>query len=173
MARPMQHREWIREVNLRKAVTPIAVAILLILIASPATHAQTFTTLHGFSGMPDGAMPIGGLTMSASGDLYGTTEYGGAEGSGMVFKLVHTGGTWIMHPLYSFPSIYHQGANDGAAPTAGVTIGPDGNLYGTNHWRQRQLQLWHGVQTVTSGVGVQKHSLSLEGNHSLSLHRRQ
>ena len=132
MAGPMQHREWISGVNLRTAVASLALAILLTVIYSPAAHAQTFTTLHGFSGMPDGAMPIGGLTMSASGDLYGTTEYGGAEGWGMVFKLVHTGGTWIMHPLYSFPSIYHQGANDGAAPTAGVTIGPDGNLYGTN-----------------------------------------
>ncbi len=132
MARAMQHREWISGVKLRTAVTSLALAILLTVIYSPAAHAQTFTTLHGFNGMPDGAMPIGGLTMSASGDLYGTTEYGGAEGWGMVFKLEHTGGTWIMHPLYSFPSIYHQGANDGAAPTAGVTIGPDGNLYGTN-----------------------------------------
>ncbi len=73
MACPMQHREWISGVNLRTAVASLALAILLTVIYSPATYAQTFTTLHGFNGMPDGAMPIGGLTMSASGDLYGTT----------------------------------------------------------------------------------------------------
>ena len=131
MAQPTQHSKWIGGAALRMTVAPMAVVILLIIVSSHVLEAQTFTTLHGFSGMPDGSMPIGGLTMSASGDLYGTTEYGGAEGWGMVFKLVHTGGTWIMHPLYSFPSIHHQGADDGAAPTAGVTIGPNGNLYGT------------------------------------------
>ncbi len=131
MAQPTQHSKWIGGAALRMTGAPMAVVILLIVVSSHVLEAQTFTTLHGFSGMPDGAMPIAGLTMSASGDLYGTTEYGGVEGSGMVFKLVHTGGTWIMHPLYSFPSIHHQGANDGAEPMAPVTIGPDGNLYGT------------------------------------------
>jgi uncharacterized repeat protein (TIGR03803 family) len=131
MARPMLYFEWIGRA-VWTAVTFVAIAILLIASAAERADAQTFTTLHGFDGMPDGAMPIGGLTMSASGDLYGTTQYGGAYGWGMVFKLVHTGGTWIMHPLYSFPSIYLQGGNDGAEPEASVTIGPDGNLYGTN-----------------------------------------
>ncbi len=129
MLRSIQHHRWRGGAN-RMAFSCMALAVLLIVTGSQPLEAQTFTTLHAFSGMPDGAMPIGGLTMSASGDLYGTTEYGGAEGWGMVFKLVRTGGTWIMHPLYSFPSIHHQGANDGAAPTAGVTIGADGNLYG-------------------------------------------
>ena len=127
----MQYRRTIGEVKLT-SITYLAVAMLLILVLSLPAEAQTITTLHGFSGMPDGATPVGGLTMDAAGNLYGTTEYGGAEGWGMVFKLVHTGGTWIMRPLYSFPSIHHQGADDGAAPTAGVTIGPDGNLYGTD-----------------------------------------
>ena len=131
MARLMQYRRTIGEVKLTSITSP-AVAMLLVLVLSLPAATQTITTLHGFSGMPDGATPIGGLAMDAVGNLYGTTQYGGANGWGMVFKLVHTGGSWIMHPLYSFPSIYQQGANDGAEPMAGVTIGPDGNLYGTN-----------------------------------------
>jgi uncharacterized repeat protein (TIGR03803 family) len=131
MAHPTQHRGWIDGANLRMAIASMAVAILII-TASHIAVAQTFTALHGFNGMPDGATPIGGLTMDRAGNFYGTTQYGGADGYGMVFKLVHTGSTWIMHPLYSFPSIFRQGANDGAEPMAGVTIGPDGNLYGTN-----------------------------------------
>ncbi len=67
--------------------------------------------------------------MDAAGNLYGTTQYGGAHGSGMVFKLVHAGSAWTLHPLYSFPS--YESGNDGAEPYAGVTIGPDDALYGT------------------------------------------
>ena len=132
MARPMQQNGRMGGVDLRKTAACMTVAILLIVTASQSAQAQTLSPLHGFNGMPDGATPIGELTMDRAGDLYGTTQYGGAYGWGMVFKLVHTGSTWIMHPLYSFPSIYQQGGNDGAEPLAGVTIGPDGNLYGTN-----------------------------------------
>src|SRR5664279_4276717 len=130
MAHPMQHRKWTGGVDLRMTVASMAVAILLIVIAWQPIEAQTFTTLHGFS-RTDGAMPMAGLTMDAAGNLYGTTQSGGAAGGGgTVFKLVHTGSTWILHPLYSFPIAQH-GGNDGAVPYAGVTIGPDGNLYGT------------------------------------------
>lgn len=129
MARSLQHRRWIGEENLRTAVAFVAVAILLIAITSQPAEGQTFATLHGFSGLPDGEMPTAGLTMNAAGNLYGTTQYGGTAGYGMVFKLVHTGSNWIEQPLYSFPNP-HTG-NDGAEPYAGVTIGPDGNLYGT------------------------------------------
>jgi hypothetical protein len=44
------------------AIASMAVAILII-TASHIAVAQTFTALHGFNGMPDGATPIGGLTM--------------------------------------------------------------------------------------------------------------
>jgi uncharacterized repeat protein (TIGR03803 family) len=103
----------------------MALAIPLIVMGSQPAEAQYFTTLHSFGGR-DGALPAAGLTMDAAGNLYGTTYNGGTAGYGSVFKLVHTGGSWILHPLYSF-----QSGNDGAEPQAGVTIGPDGNLYGT------------------------------------------
>jgi uncharacterized repeat protein (TIGR03803 family) len=129
MACPMQYRRWIGGVNLSAAVASMAVAILLIATASQPAEGQTFTTLHAFNNVPDGSTPRGQLTMDAAGNLYGTTLYGGGAGYGMVFKLVHTGSNWIEQPLYSFPP--EQSGNDGAAPYAGITIGPDGNLYGT------------------------------------------
>ena len=128
MARPMQYRRWNGRFGLKTAIAFIAVAILLIVMASQPVEAQTFSTLHGFSGT-DGEMPTAGLTMDGAGNLYGTTQYGGTADYGSVFKLVHTGGSWILHPLYSFPN--NGGGNDGAEPYAGVTLGPDGNLYGT------------------------------------------
>ena len=42
----------------------------------------TYATLHDFTGESDGGNPSGGVTLDASGNLYGTTSYGGAR-SGM------------------------------------------------------------------------------------------
>ena len=95
----MQHRRWIGRVNLSATVASMALAILLIVMASQPVEGQTFSTLHSFSGL-DGGTPTAGPTMDGAGNLYGTTQYGGAAGYGSVFKLVHTGGSWILHPLY-------------------------------------------------------------------------
>lgn len=43
--------------------------------------------LHVFQGSNDGNGPYGTLVMDAAGHLYGTTEYGGANGLGTVFQL--------------------------------------------------------------------------------------
>lgn len=109
----------------RKAA-PFALAILLALTVLPTAHAQTFIALHTFSGQPDGREPIAGLTRDRSGNLYGTTVFGGAHDMGFIFRVAHKGSGWVMTPLYSF-----QGGNDGANPVGGLTIAPDGNLYGT------------------------------------------
>jgi uncharacterized repeat protein (TIGR03803 family) len=46
-----------------------------------------YTVLHRFQG-PDGAGPLAGLILDAKGHLYGTTQYGGKGGYGVVFKIV-------------------------------------------------------------------------------------
>src|SRR5437870_5392723 len=55
-------------------------------LATTEASAQTRTTLYSFTGS-DGAHPYAGLIADASGNLYGTTYYGGANGYGTVFKL--------------------------------------------------------------------------------------
>ena len=46
------------------------------------------TVLRKFAGDPrDGASPRAGLIRDASGNLYGTSAYGGGFGDGTVFKL--------------------------------------------------------------------------------------
>jgi uncharacterized repeat protein (TIGR03803 family) len=88
----------------------------------------TESVLRAFSGSNEGSDPVGGLVMDASGNVYGTTEYGGSNacgglGCGTIFELAPDGTETV---LYSF-----TGATDGGYPTAGLIIGKGGNLYGT------------------------------------------
>ena len=46
-----------------------------------------FTVLYSFTGGAGGDYPDGGVTLDTSGNLYGTTTYGGASGTGLVYQL--------------------------------------------------------------------------------------
>jgi uncharacterized repeat protein (TIGR03803 family) len=87
----------------------------------------TETILYSFgASATDGQAPFAGLIMDSAGNFYGTTDGGGANGDGTVFK-ISTSGTETV--LYSF------GANaiDGQNPTAGLIMDSAGNLYGTTY----------------------------------------
>jgi uncharacterized repeat protein (TIGR03803 family) len=86
---------------------------------------QAFTTLASFDGT-DGAYPQAGLVRATNGDLYGTTETGGANGAGTVFKITPSG---TLTTLYSFCS--QGGCTDGSNPYAGLVQATNGDLYGT------------------------------------------
>ncbi|MGA2370950.1 MAG: choice-of-anchor tandem repeat GloVer-containing protein [Candidatus Korobacteraceae bacterium] len=128
MASPQQHASSIFGVGLRAAITAPVLAMVFVLTigAGQDVQAQTFNVIHDFTGGGDGAGPEAGLIMDRAGNLYGTASGGGTGGNGTVFKLAHKGSGWLLNTLYSF-----AGGNDGAFPTASVTIGPNGSLYGT------------------------------------------
>jgi uncharacterized repeat protein (TIGR03803 family) len=115
------------------ATAALALAIVFALAAnsSQSAQAQTFKVLHTFTGGADGARPVAGLIMDRAGSLYGTTEFGGTYGFGIVFRLAAKGSGWILSPLYSFQGISNR---DGNVPLARVVIGPDGSLYGTTQF---------------------------------------
>ena len=115
--------------GLRTTLAAMTIAILTMVVASPAARAQTYTIIHEFTGGADGGGPIGGLTIDATGNLYGTTAgYAPPCGAqcGNVFKMRRDGQNWVVTPLYKF-----TGGTDGASPEATVVFGPDGALYGT------------------------------------------
>jgi len=91
------------------------------------------TTLATFDGT-NGANPIGSLALGLDGNLYGTTSAGGTNGDGTVFKVTTNG---VLTVLHSFSAGIYDGLNgeytnsDGEAPYAGLTLGPNGNFYGT------------------------------------------
>ena len=93
-------------------------------LAHDADGSWTYRILHVFKGA-EGANPYGGLIFDTTGNLYGTTEFGGANGFGVVFKLKpNCDGTWTEMVLYSFTG----GAGN---PLSGVIFDTAGNLYGT------------------------------------------
>jgi uncharacterized repeat protein (TIGR03803 family) len=87
------------------------------------------TILHTFGVGADGSGPRGNLIFDASGNLFGTTLYGGANSEGTVYELTpSSGGVWTETVLYSFNPF---GKNTGYAPNSGVILDAVGNLYGT------------------------------------------
>ena len=84
----------------------------------------TATTLYSFNGI-DGAAPVGGATLDANGDIFGTTDGGGADGHGTVFEIL--AGSTTATTLYSFT----DAGTDGANPHAGVTLDAKGDIFGT------------------------------------------
>jgi len=85
----------------------------------------TETVLYAFDGGQDGstgAIYPGAAMIESGGIMYGTTEAGGAQGGGTVFRITPSG---VMKILYSF-----QGGADGADVNGGlVELG--GAFYGT------------------------------------------
>jgi uncharacterized repeat protein (TIGR03803 family) len=103
-----------------------------LLPPSTAGGAWKEVVLHLFTGMPgqagDGAYPYGGLVLSSTGALYGTTDSGGQSSSGTVFQLTPptSGSAWTESLLHNFGA-----AGDGSGPLAGVVMASNGVLYGT------------------------------------------
>jgi uncharacterized repeat protein (TIGR03803 family) len=93
----------------------------------------SFTSLYNFTGTigssGDGASPYAGLIADSSGNLFGTTQYGGAGSDGTVFELVKGASGYTEQLLYSFGTA----SNDGATPEAGLISDSSGNLFGTTY----------------------------------------
>lgn len=84
--------------------------------------------LYAFTQSVQGANPSAGdLTIDSKGNIYGTTQYGGAYGQGTVFELSRAKGAENEKVLYSFGAT----SADGTQPYAGVTLDRSGNIYGT------------------------------------------
>ena len=92
------------------------------------------TVLYSFcqeAACEDGAIPFGRLWQDpSSGNFFGTTQFGGAYGQGIVFELSPgTNGQWIETILHNFCA--QTNCTDGAIPEAGLIEDGSGNLYGT------------------------------------------
>jgi uncharacterized repeat protein (TIGR03803 family) len=83
------------------------------------------TVLHSFVSRPDGLDPEAGLVIDEFNNLYGTTELGGSQGKGTIFRV--TPGGLMEMVLHSFTCCPPLGKN----PVSGLIFDASGNLYGT------------------------------------------
>src|ERR1700676_4712852 len=105
-----------------------AVAIFIVTASATTLHAQTYTDLYNLgsnSGDPGNPGWIGLFAQGRDGNLYTTSTYGGFNTVGGVFRLTPSG---TMTP-WSFDSK----GSDGFYPYSGLTLGTDGNFYGTTY----------------------------------------
>jgi uncharacterized repeat protein (TIGR03803 family) len=111
--------------------TLLGAALIAAAGFSSTAAAQELTTLYSFTGTGsgDGAYPNAGLIADPAGNLYGTTQVGGADpscnqapGCGTVFQLTPSATLTVLH---SFTG------SDGEQPFAGLIADAAGNLYGT------------------------------------------
>lgn len=160
----------------------------LIYKATPPLHtcANTFcgwneSAIYEFKSSSDA---FGVTTFDSAGNLYGITCCGGLYGSGAVFELMPSQGSWTEKLLYTF-----TGGKDGGSPN-GLLVGRDGNLYGTasvggntdcgvwgdqqcgvvfeltpsgSGWTERVIYAFTG----SAGDGYQPHSLIQDGQGNL------
>src|SRR6185436_5830351 len=115
------------------------------------------TTLYSFGPVTnnvfaniDGAYPEAGLVQASDGNLYGTTAWGGASGSGTLFRIT-TNGAFTL--LYSF-----IGGSDGGGPESALVQASDGNLYGTSNGGARGYGTLFRI--TTNGIFTLLHSFT-------------
>lgn len=93
---------------------------------SPEGELTTLVSLTGDGGPATGIAPAGGLVRGLDGNFYGTTQWGGTNGCGTIFKVTPQGA------FTSLVSFTHDGAtNRGSYPNCTLAVGPEGNLFGT------------------------------------------
>ena len=82
------------------------------------------TVVYQFNGCgAQGCYPAAGLVQGNDGNYYGTTEQGGANSQGVIFKLTPAGVITVLHS-------FNHSTDNGASPQLPLTLGTDGNFYG-------------------------------------------
>jgi len=105
-----------------------ALLVLAVMVANATAHAQGFSVLYNFgsnTGDPYKPAYSGIVAQGRDGNLYSTAP-GGGTCCGAVFQITPAGNLKVIHN-------FTGSNNDGAFPQGGVTLGSDGNFYGTTY----------------------------------------
>jgi uncharacterized repeat protein (TIGR03803 family) len=103
----------------------VLLTLFAVALATNLAQAQTYTVLHNFLNT-DGCCSVNPSVMAQGEDgyIYGATTSGGVYGYGTIFKITLSGGLTVLHS-FNF--------TDGDGPQGGITMGLDGNFYGTTY----------------------------------------
>lgn len=97
-----------------------------VFMLTPAGIYNTLISFTGTSGLNPGSSPQAAMIIGSDSNYYGTTSGGGSSNSGTIFKMTPAG---VQMTLINFTGT--TGANLGSSPQAPLTLGSDGNYYGT------------------------------------------
>ena len=103
----------------------LAKIALVLALATAPLNAQTYKVLYNFgsnSGDPTDPRYSGTIAQSRGGSLLSTANDAWTDGLGTAFRITPRGTLTVLH--------YFNGT-DGQAPQGGLTLGTDGNYYGT------------------------------------------
>jgi uncharacterized repeat protein (TIGR03803 family) len=103
----------------------LAKIALVLAVATAPVLAQTYKVLYNFgskSGDPTDPRFSGVIAQSHGGSLLSTADDLWTDGLGTAFRITPGGTLTVLH---------HFNGNDGQAPVGGLTLGTDGNYYGT------------------------------------------
>jgi uncharacterized repeat protein (TIGR03803 family) len=94
-----------------------------------ANGAYQYRVLYSFTGGNDGSSPYSGVIVDKMGNLYGTTNSGGANSYGTIFELARqSNGSYIFNVLHDFVGL----PSDGVTPV-GLIFDKFGNIYGATN----------------------------------------
>lgn len=114
----------LHNLSARLAAAVFASLLAFLLLCTPA-NAQGARVVFSFNSGAGGYDPIAGLVADSAGNLYGTTHVGGVNNGGTAFKLARQADGWKETVLHSFGA-----SGDGTFLFSGLTLGPEGSLYG-------------------------------------------
>lgn len=94
---------------------------------APNGNQWAFNVIWTFTGYLDGCSSWSGVTFDQAGNLYGTTNEGGADGFGTAFELSPAGQSWSLTPLHQFDN-----SSDGSRSFGNLIFNSSGDLLGSN-----------------------------------------
>lgn len=114
-----------------------------------------YTVIWHFSGTGgDGTWPEGPVVEGTNGSLYGVTQEGGAYDQGTIFKVNRDGSGYILLKSFAGTNL-NPNLPEGASPSAGLLVGPDGALYGTTSCDYTYQRLYgNAYQTWYSSIAI-------------------
>ena len=128
------------------------------------TPGGKLTVLYGFKGTPDGQTPKGAIIQANDGNFYGTTEAGGANGFGSIYKMTPAGALTILHSFSETDGL-------GLDPLAGLVQATDGKFYGAAGSNYSSGVIFQITSTASTGSSLQpyEHYWQVSGRESASL----